>query len=88
MLESVIGVCAVLLTKNGAERTLVANLSAANHFTTDHLLKPENERRLSEADIIYITVSNDIVSGIYCSHKTYNVGYNIITAKTSLLKWD
>lgn len=64
----------MLLTKNGAERTLVANLSAANHFTTDHLLKPDNERRLSEADIIYIAVSN---VRVVLSNKTYNLGYNL-----------
>uniref|UniRef100_A0A1B6L050 Adenosine kinase n=1 Tax=Graphocephala atropunctata TaxID=36148 RepID=A0A1B6L050_9HEMI len=48
------GICAVLLTNNGAERTLVANLSAASHFTVDHLLKEENHSRLQEADVIYV----------------------------------
>ncbi|XP_054272339.1 uncharacterized protein LOC128992666 isoform X2 [Macrosteles quadrilineatus] len=60
------GICAVLLTKNGAERTLVANLSAAKCFTVDHLMKEDNLSRMLNADIFYISgfflaVSQDAV---------------------------
>ncbi|KAG8322045.1 hypothetical protein J6590_031309 [Homalodisca vitripennis] len=49
-------ICAVLLTKNGAERTLVANLSAASCFTIDHLQKEENHNRLQVADVVYVAI--------------------------------
>jgi len=47
------GTCAVVLT--GKERSLVANLSAANHFTKDHLVKTENKALMEKAQYYYIT---------------------------------
>merc|ERR1719326_2032810 len=45
------GTCAVCITGN--ERSLVANLSAANNFKESHLQKPENLAAVQEAKIIY-----------------------------------
>lgn len=46
------GTCAALVT--GTKRTFVANLAAANMFTADHLLKPENQQLLERAKFFYI----------------------------------
>lgn len=47
------GTCAVLI--NGGERSLVANLAAANTFTVDHLLTPEAKAIIEAATIYYVT---------------------------------
>ncbi|XP_037933404.1 adenosine kinase isoform X2 [Teleopsis dalmanni] len=47
------GTCAVLITGN--DRSLVANLAAANFFTEDHLKIPENDEVLKNAEYIYIS---------------------------------
>jgi sugar/nucleoside kinase (ribokinase family) len=52
------GTCAVLLTENGANRSLCANLAAANLFTKHHIEIPENRKFIDEADFFYITVIN------------------------------
>ncbi|KAK4002500.1 hypothetical protein OUZ56_004324 [Daphnia magna] len=49
------GTCAVLLTNNGANRSLCANLAAANLFTKHHVEIPENRKFIDEADFFYIT---------------------------------
>jgi len=49
------GTCGVLIT--GTRRSLIANLAAANHFTLDHLNKPENVIYLDKADYFYISVN-------------------------------
>ncbi|XP_046650137.1 adenosine kinase-like [Daphnia pulicaria] len=49
------GTCAVLLTENGANRSLCANLAAANLFTKHHIEIPENRKFIDEADFFYIT---------------------------------
>jgi len=49
------GTCAVLLTNNGANRSLCANLAAANLFTKDHIEVPENRELIEKADYYYIT---------------------------------
>lgn len=49
------GTCAVLLTSKGANRSLCANLAAANLFTKDHIEKPENKKLIEKADCYYIT---------------------------------
>lgn len=47
------GTCAVLV--NGGERSLVANLAAANTFTYSHLETPEAKEAVEKAKIIYIS---------------------------------
>ena len=54
------GTCAVLLTNNGANRSLCANLAAANLFTKDHIEVPENRELIEKADYYYITVRLNI----------------------------
>lgn len=49
------GTCAVLIT--GTNRSLCANLAAANCFTPDHLLKPENKNLINKAQYFYVSVS-------------------------------
>lgn len=49
------GTCAVILTNNGANRSLCANLAAANCFTIDHLRKPENFTFVENAKLYYIS---------------------------------
>uniref|UniRef100_A0A1B6DN45 Adenosine kinase n=1 Tax=Clastoptera arizonana TaxID=38151 RepID=A0A1B6DN45_9HEMI len=49
------GTCAVLITKNGANRSLCANLAAANCFTPDHIRLPENKKIIQNADYFYIS---------------------------------
>ena len=47
------GTCAVLI--NGGERSLVANLAAANTFSAAHLKTPEAESAINKATIFYIS---------------------------------
>jgi adenosine kinase len=47
------GTCAVLI--NGGERSLVANLGAANTFTASHLETPAAKEIVNRAQIIYIS---------------------------------
>lgn len=47
------GTCAVLIT--GTQRSLCANLAAANNFTVDHLKTTENEKLLQNAEYFYIS---------------------------------
>lgn len=47
------GTCAVLIT--GTQRSLCANLAAANSFTVDHLKNAENEKYLQNAEYFYIS---------------------------------
>lgn len=47
------GSCAVLV--HGGERSLVANLAAANTFTVDHIEKPEAKAIIEQARIFYVT---------------------------------
>lgn len=58
------GKCAALIT--GHDRSLVTDLAAANHFTPDHLKKPENWEYIEKAKFYYIggfhlTVSPDAI---------------------------
>lgn len=53
--EAPTGTCGVMITD--AHRSLCANLAAANHFTIDHLQKPENKKLLDNAEYYYISVS-------------------------------
>jgi len=69
------GTCAVLLTGN--DRSLVANLGAANLFTVDHLDEPKNKEFLEKAKIYYTagffyTVCPDGIMRI-CEH-AYKTG--------------
>ena len=48
------GTCGVLLT--GTKRSLVANLSAANHFKRTHFDRKENWDLVEKADYFYIGV--------------------------------
>lgn len=47
------GTCAVLITST--KRSLCANLSAANLFTIDHIMKKENFNFLEKAEYFYIS---------------------------------
>ncbi|RZF39218.1 hypothetical protein LSTR_LSTR010312 [Laodelphax striatellus] len=49
------GSCAVLITKNGTNRSLCANLAAANHFTVDHIQKPDCKKIIQQAEIYYVS---------------------------------
>lgn len=49
------GTCAVLIT--GKDRSLCANLAAANCFSLTHIEKPENKLLIDRAKYIYISVS-------------------------------
>lgn len=48
----VVGTCAVLV--NGGERSLCANLGAANTFTPDHLAKDQAQAMINKAQYFYI----------------------------------
>ncbi|XP_072393901.1 uncharacterized protein [Diabrotica undecimpunctata] len=47
------GTCAVLIT--GYDRSLCANLGAANDFTIDHLADPENKKLIESAQFYYVS---------------------------------
>ncbi|XP_071538157.1 uncharacterized protein Adk2 isoform X2 [Panulirus ornatus] len=49
------GTCAVVVTKNGKCRSLVANLAAANNFSKSHLEIPENRALMEKAKFYYIS---------------------------------
>ncbi|KAA0184884.1 hypothetical protein HAZT_HAZT000360 [Hyalella azteca] len=49
------GTCAVVVTKGGKCRSLVANLAAANHFSKSHLDIPENKALIEKAKFYYIS---------------------------------
>jgi len=49
------GTCAVLITDQN--RSLCAYLAAADHFTKDHLDKPDNFALVEKAKYYYISVS-------------------------------
>ncbi|XP_069992515.1 uncharacterized protein Adk2 isoform X2 [Penaeus vannamei] len=49
------GTCAVIVTKSGTCRSLVANLAAANHFTKSHLEIAENKALMEKANFYYIS---------------------------------
>lgn len=53
--EQPTGTCAVLITKNGTQRSLCANLAAANCFTIDHIQKPENMKYVKNAEFYYVS---------------------------------
>lgn len=53
--EEPTGTCAVLIT--GTNRSLCANLAAANCFTIDHIRKPENKKLIESAQFYYVSVS-------------------------------
>ncbi|KAG7028024.1 Adenosine kinase 2 [Cucurbita argyrosperma subsp. argyrosperma] len=71
------GTCAVCVV--GGERSLIANLSAANCYKSDHLKKPENWALVEKAKYFYIagfflTVSPDSVQ-IVAEHAAANKKY-------------
>jgi len=49
------GTCAVVITKKGTCRSLVANLAAANSFTKSHIDVPENRAIIEKAKFFYIS---------------------------------
>jgi adenosine kinase len=51
--EQPTGTCAVLVTGHG-QRSLVANLAAANHYKIEHLKRPETWDLVKNADLMYI----------------------------------
>jgi len=48
------GTCAVVVTDSGKNRSLVANLAAANAFTLDHVDKEESWALVEKAKFVYI----------------------------------
>lgn len=56
-LNILLGTCAVIVTNNGKDRSLCANLSAAQTFTVDHLDVPENKTIIENAKFFLVTVS-------------------------------
>lgn len=63
--EAATGTCAVCVV--GGERSLVANLAAANNFKADFIKKPENMALLEKARVVYsagffITVSPESIA--------------------------
>ncbi|KAI9183616.1 adenosine kinase [Blastocladiella emersonii ATCC 22665] len=52
--EVATGTCAVLITEQGANRSLVANLSAAEKYKVEHLQRAENWALVESADYYYI----------------------------------
>lgn len=61
------GTCAVLITGN--ERSLCANLAAANCFSLSHIEEPENKRLIENAEYIYVssfflTVSPETIQAV------------------------
>lgn len=65
------GTCAVLIT--GPNRSLCANLAAANLFAIDHIHKPENRKFIEDALFYYVSVS------------TYNICIQIFFRKCTSL---
>lgn len=53
--EKPTGTCAVIVTNNGKDRSLCANLSAAQTFTEDHLEVPENKAIIENAQFFLVT---------------------------------
>ncbi|VVC33360.1 Hypothetical protein CINCED_3A008250 [Cinara cedri] len=53
--EKPTGTCAVIVTNNGKDRSLCANLSAAQTFTEDHLDVPENKAIIENAEFYLVT---------------------------------
>ncbi|KAL1123504.1 hypothetical protein AAG570_002582 [Ranatra chinensis] len=47
------GTCAVLITKNGTNRSLCANLAAAELFTIDHIRRPDVRQAIEQAEVYY-----------------------------------
>ena len=56
------GTCAVLIT--GKERSLCANLAAANCFSLSHVEDPENKKLIENAQFFYISVSITVITKI------------------------
>ena len=54
--ENNTGTCAVLITEGGANRSLVANLAAANHFKRTHFDNSDVMDVVKKADYFYIGV--------------------------------
>jgi pfkB family carbohydrate kinase. len=55
--ENDTGTCAVIITNKGADRSLVANLAAANHFKRTHFDSEGVMDIVNKADYFYIGVS-------------------------------
>mmetsp|Transcript_34825 Transcript_34825/g.85205 ORF Transcript_34825/g.85205 Transcript_34825/m.85205 type:complete len:350 (+) Transcript_34825:81-1130(+) len=53
--EVATGTCAVLITDSGKNRSLVANLAAANTYKVDHMKDPANWALVEKAQYFYIT---------------------------------
>lgn len=53
--EKPTGTCAVIVTNNGKDRSLCANLSAAQTFSEDHLDVPENKAIIENAKFYLVT---------------------------------
>ena len=49
--------CAVLLTQQGKNRSLVCHLNAANYFTADFLDRDNNWSQIENIKLFYITVT-------------------------------
>ena len=65
-----VGTCAVVITKGGKCRSLVANLAAANCFTKSHIEISENKAIIEKSKIFYISVS---CLSTYCHNNVINL---------------
>lgn len=54
-----------MVTNNGKDRSLCANLSAANTLTEDHFDVPENKSAIENASFYLITVSSKLNCILY-----------------------
>lgn len=64
------GTCAVLIT--GTNRSLCANLAAANCFTIDHIRKAENKKLIDTAQFYYVSVSRHLKFFLHYSSYVIN----------------
>ena len=77
------GTCAVLLSQG--ERSLIANLAAANNFSIDHLRTEKAESLLGRAKYIYfagffLTVRLPLIScGLICQE--FYANYNLLLSR-------
>lgn len=52
-----VGTCAVIISNEGKDRSLCANLAASTKFSIEHVRRTENAGLIKKADYYYVTVS-------------------------------
>ena len=69
------GTCAVVITDSN--RSLVANVSAANNFNVAHLKKPEIDATVQRAKFFYVEgyfLTHNIESALYLANHAHDTG--------------